>query len=488
MPERWTYALLFVLLLPACFIGLRTTHDWGDDFAQYLSQAHDLCEGRAIDPAEAVVNWADYGPAPKGLGFSFLLLPIQLLRGNEVLPYLVLNALVLVGVGLLLFRYLQWDFGPWPALLGVLLFAYDRHVLHAKSEIMPDLLFALVVLGSCCVLRGARTTRWSWIAVLAACAVLVKSGGWVLYATMALVAIREFRKTPEVRRITMADLLTLLLLPLMSAAGFTGLLSSVWSSDASWYGGVIGFHVSPATLMSNTAAYAASFVHFFEQELPLWMNRLLVPLVLLSIVAGVVRRARRGADAGDVFVALWMLLLLCYPYTNATDRFLLPVLPFALRYLLEGMHWVIGAVRLPLPTFMIVVPALFLATSVLTVLGAVRSGELPVVGPYSNDAQEALGMIARMTPTDALVGSARPWAVHLFTGRTTVWLPTPGEPMSRALRTPLPVPDLALLATSAAHKGMYDAPLLRAIMNDTLWSPIWRNDSFTLVQRKQTKR
>lgn len=487
MPLRWTYVLLVVLLLPACFIGLRTTHDWGDDFAQYLSQAHDLSEGRAIDPSTAVVNGLDYGPAPKGLGFSFLLLPMQALRGNAVLPYLVLNAVVLAGIGFLLFRYLQRDFGQWPALLGVLLFAYDRHVLHAKSEIMPDLLFTLTALACCGVLRWSGKRRWTYIAVLVAVAVLVKSGGWVLYATTALAAVMEFRKTPEGRRITTADLLAVLVLPLLLVGGLTGLFSSNWTSDATWYADVFSVRGSPAVIMTNVAAYAAAFFHFFEQELPMWLNRLLVPLVLLSIVAGVVVRIRRGPDAGDVFVALWMCMLLCYPYTNATDRFLLPVLPFALGYLLEGIRWVVGAVRLPLPTFMLVVPALFLAAGVLTVRDAAHNGTLPVVGPYSDDAQEAFGMIARMTPTDVLVGCARPWAVHLFTGRTTVWLPTPGEPLSRRVRTSAPVPDLVLLATSAAHKGIYDAPLLRAIMNDTRWSPIWRNDSFTLVQRKQVK-
>ena len=65
------------------------------------------------------------------------------------------------------------------------------------------------------------------------------------------------------------------------------------------------------------------------------MNHLLVLVLLVMIVLGAVVRLRRRADAGDLFALLWLIILLCYPYANSPDLFLLPVLPFVLRYLLS---------------------------------------------------------------------------------------------------------------------------------------------------------
>lgn len=160
------YALLAVLVLPLFFICVRGTHDWGDDFAQYIVQARDLSQGGLMLPDRAVLNWPAHGPAPKGIGFSLLLVPVHAMFGTEVAPYAMLNVLVVMAIALLLFLYLR-SAHPAAALIGALLFAYDRHVLQACTEIMPDLLLSLCVVVLMVLLRqpanddgGGRWPLW----------------------------------------------------------------------------------------------------------------------------------------------------------------------------------------------------------------------------------------------------------------------------------------------------------------------------------------
>lgn len=68
----------------------------------------------------------------------------------------------------------------------------------------------------------------------------------------------------------------------------------------------------------------------------MWMNRLLVPVVLATAVAGFIRRVVQRFGAVELLVVLWVLMLLVYPDTNSAARFMLPLLPLVLVYLVEG--------------------------------------------------------------------------------------------------------------------------------------------------------
>ncbi|MBK6774591.1 MAG: hypothetical protein IPG74_01655 [Flavobacteriales bacterium] len=483
--NRWPLFLLVALLLPMCFIGLRHTHDWGDDFAQYLVQARDLSEGHLISAADQVRNFENYGPAPKGLGFSLLLAPLWAASGNTVFPYFVLMSVITLLLCIALYEFLCRDFGWLSAMLASLLFAYDRHVLHAKSEIMPDLLLTLLVLLCLLVLRRNDARRWWLLPLLVCFMILVKSAGWVLYVAVVINVLVTWRKRPPEASVRIKHVLWTISIPLAMAFLVPFALSRNVGSNAVWYANVFFDGNMFRTIGSNVIAYAGAFEHFFEQELPMWMNHLLVLVLLVMIVLGAVVRLRRRADAGDLFALLWLIILLCYPYANSPDRFLLPVLPFVLRYLLEGLRWIAALVRLPEGPVVSSVLGGFLLLHVVTVRFIVQQNERPIAGPYSADAQEAFAVLKARTPTTGLIGTARPWAVHLLTDRTTVWLPTPGESAHRVSHAPDPTPDFILLGTDPRHRGMYDQLLREEVVNDSAhWINTWRNSSFVLFERR----
>lgn len=480
LPWGWLLVLA-VLLLPLFQFGAKDTHDWGDDFAQYLSQARDISNFQLANPDDEVPNHALYGPVPKGVGFSVVIAPFWGAFGDNVQPYLLLNSTLLFLSAMLCFIFLcrsagPLSFGPLPALLAALLFAYDRHVLQAASEIMPDLLLGCLVLVALLLMqRYDAPSRWGTV-VTVGFATVVKSAGWVLYATMLLhfLFLRHHRHGPRPK---LLETIGLMLLPLIIHLALVApwLLGNA-AGDA-WYAHVFTGGSLPGTIMANVPAYAWTCWQFFEQELPMWMNRILVPFVLVAVITGMVRRYRSRPDAGDVLFALWMVMLLCYPYTAANDRFLVPMLPIVFRFLLNGMAWFAARVQLPAGKTVAALLALFLLAHAKGLQLYASTYDRPVPGPYSAEAKEAFAEIKQLDPEGVAIGAGRPWAVHLYTG-----LPVALWPVAENNGVPGKMPGLVLLCTDPKHAGMYDEQVLRTVRHEERLKPVWQNSSFVILR------
>lgn len=473
---RRTRILLLILLLPACLSGLRDTHDWGDDFAQYLVQAKELAEGATIRPAHAVANWQTMGPAPKGIAYSLLLAPVYRMSGMQVRPFLLLNAVLLLLWCFAVFRYMQPGMDRTAAFLVVLLMAYDRHVLALKSEILPELLLATLVMWGLLLLRpDGKRGRW-WLAAVLGAAVLVKSAGWVLYLTVLVTRAWRHRKRDGDGRRFLAYMGPVTWLPpVLSVVAELGLArSGAWG--AAWYAGVFTDTAPWTVIAANAASYAETLRHWFEPELPAAAIPVVAAGALVCVLVGVVERLRRDADAGDLLAGAWLLLLLCYPYTSANDRFLIPILPLLLRYLVAGMAAIARLFRWRGQGAVPAMLGAFLLLHIVTVRVAITQGGMPVKGPWDHAAQEAFAEIGRQAHAEMVIGSTKPWVVHLFTGRTALWMGK--ESADRR-------PDMLLLGTDPQDPGYYDHDLLQRTEHDPRWERSWANDRFALFQRRQ---
>lgn len=476
------YALLAVLVLPLLFICVRDTHDWGDDFAQYIVQARDLSQDGVILPDRAVLNWPAHGPAPKGIGFSLLLVPVQAMFGTEVAPYAMLNVAVVMAIALLLFRYLRNVHATATAFIGALLFAYDRHVLQACTEIMPDLLMALAVVLLMVFLHQPGQRRWWGAVAVAVFAVWLKSAGWLLWLVLCVELVRSRWRTEAQRPTTMVMVCGLLLPPVVVVL-LPMLVSRSMVASGFWYAELFDAGELMHRMGTNALIYARQVVHYFEQELPMWMNRLLVPVVLATAAVGFIRRVVKHYGAVELLVVLWVLMLLVYPDTNSAARFMLPLLPVVLVYLVEGSAWIAERMKLP----RVVLPAVlgaFLLAHALSVRWFAQHDNTAAMGPYAPAAQEAFEAVRRIVPADARVASTRPWAVHLFTGRTSMWAASPTDPGRPVAHVADVQPQFALIASSPTEAGMYDEGYLMAVQANAQWVPVWRNEAFVLLEKR----
>ena len=71
------HTVLLLFLIPLFFINIKSSHDWGDDFAQYIHQAKNISEGISQNNTGYVFNSDVFlGPNAYPTGFPLLLAPI----------------------------------------------------------------------------------------------------------------------------------------------------------------------------------------------------------------------------------------------------------------------------------------------------------------------------------------------------------------------------------------------------------------------------
>ena len=139
--------LLFLFLLPLLWVGTSNSHDWGDDFSQYLLQAKNLIQDRPQTNQELVFAEGElpYAIVAYPVGFPILLAPFFDYFGLYIPPYLLLNACFIILTTLFLFDYIKRSFDIKYSFLIAIFFAYNLISLVLKKEILSEFPFTLLL-------------------------------------------------------------------------------------------------------------------------------------------------------------------------------------------------------------------------------------------------------------------------------------------------------------------------------------------------------
>ena len=146
--NRRNRLLLVALLFPLFFINVKGTHDWGDDFAQYIIQSRNIIEflpqteNGLIKPIEA----PEYAVAAYPIGFPLLIAPVYYFYGMTLKPYLILISLFLVATGLLCYDYFRKRAGEFGGIMIALLFCYNPQLIELKKSILSEIPFTCSIL------------------------------------------------------------------------------------------------------------------------------------------------------------------------------------------------------------------------------------------------------------------------------------------------------------------------------------------------------
>ena len=100
---RYVIVIAAILFLPLLFLGTRTSHDWGDDFAQYIHQAANIVKGIPQSETGFIYSQQNYiGPQAYPVGFPLLLAPVYALAGNNITAFTTFISLMYIILGLLM--------------------------------------------------------------------------------------------------------------------------------------------------------------------------------------------------------------------------------------------------------------------------------------------------------------------------------------------------------------------------------------------------
>jgi hypothetical protein len=353
---RWLRArhlpliVITAVVLALAQLGPYLTPKFGDN-AEFLLLGQSLASGRGY----AWVNDPAAGPHAKYPPGYPLLIATQLVTTGTVhalpaaVPYVkLLSVALFVGSLLLLYDLLLRRAGAGIAAAVTLLTAVNPFMLKYATEVLSEVpylfasLLALVLFERSARDAEGRRPAWHALAVGAVLGVpyYVRTTGALLVAA-ALVYLWLLRRRREALLVGLGAALLILPWELRNRllVGWTVYGGQFFGKDAA------NLNYEPATVADLLRRAGENVVTYltdaFDTRFSRFLPFLSVPLFLLA--AGGYVRAVRRLTVLEVYVVLYGLLCLFWPF--AGGRFIVPIVPFLLYYVMLAVGWL--AQRLP---------------------------------------------------------------------------------------------------------------------------------------------
>jgi 4-amino-4-deoxy-L-arabinose transferase-like glycosyltransferase len=419
--KSWFIPIVCICLLPLFFINVKDSHDWGDDFAQYLLQAENMVKGIPQTETGYVydVRFPVVAPPAYPAGFPLMLAPVYALWGHSILHYnlLITAFLFLFCLAMAIFfrRFFSWQ----ASLVMTLIFAYNAWTLDFKTNILSDFPFALLLLAATLLYLRDRSIP-NALATGLALALLLLTRGVGLVFLVAVLIHGTYRivaaKDRSERKKTALQVLCITAVSLGLQYFVNTVLFHIPAEGFfAFYGKAFGGSSMLDTFLHNLEYYKEVFKAFFYPEFP-WtiLSALSANAALLLLVIGFIYSLAKQRSLMDLLTGLYLLLFLFYPYSAGGFRFLMPVVPFLIMYMARGMM----ALRLPLlvPAKLLVgAAALFFFILYEPGLTRILARQKDILeGPQRDYAKETFAYLGTHLASNDVVLFKKPKALALY--------------------------------------------------------------------------
>lgn len=421
--KKWhEYLILIAVLLPLLFINIKSSHDWGDDFAQYIHQAENILNGKSQNETGYIFNENYFlGPQSYPVGFPIILAIVNLFSSGTIEAYNICMSFFLLLFGINVFVLLRRTFSLWIVLISTILIIYNPYFLNFKTEILSDLPFAVVALLVINMSFNSRSISNSLIVgLLIAFSIHIRSAGFALLLAYLLV---EFLKRPSqfLKQKT----------TLVFGAAFLGLfllLHFVFSCNSSY---VFDYDVNAIWFNGNDhiSDNVDKLLLFFQIEkehyykhIGFVMSAMFLAFSIFAL-AGELLKGKLTILAA--FVITYFMMLFVFPHGNAGLRFLIPIIPILFYYCLVSFKASVSAMQLPITRVRVLGFVFVLCVSFSyykNVSQIISSQDNIVDGPYIPEAQQLFKEIKENVTDNEVVAFQKPRALALYTNKKSVAL------------------------------------------------------------------
>ncbi|MEZ4773928.1 MAG: hypothetical protein R3D00_12155 [Bacteroidia bacterium] len=419
------WLLLLIAFLPLFFINLTGYHGWGDDFAQYIHQAKNVTVG--ISPSETghILNEEGIiGPAAYPMGFPLLLAPLYALFGNNMLAFQYYMTFLLCLLGLGVYYFLSRSFSVFFTLAGVLWLIYHPWVLHFKAEVLSEIPYTwFLVVATAFWMYGKGQYKTVGTGLLAGFAILIRPMGIVLVGAVmletAIIGTRVLLQKPGKN----------LWETTFSNAGITTVIALCLyfivekmifpSPSEGSYVDLILAHSPVDYCMTNLKQYGISLGEFVFPAGKNVFSIVLASMAGLLFLGGLILKLRTF-PLPFLIVLVHIAMLGIYPYFQGA-RFLFPVLPMFLFYILAGIEWFAGKTGIKKYMGPVVFTVLLLF-DIPDVVSVYQKTFRPIIsGPQQEVATEVFSFIGKELPGDVRILFHKPRALALYAGKTSMF-------------------------------------------------------------------
>lgn len=419
MKNLLKHTAVIVSLLPLLFLNIKTTHDWGDDFAQYLIEAKNISEGLPIGESGFVEN-PNYilGPNCYPPGLPLLIS----LTSNDIGALNVLMSFFLLLIGYFSFLLLNKWFHFLPALVLSLVVVYNPLCLSFKNEILSDLPFAAMVMLFFVLYLSDNKQKWMLVlcGLVLAFAVNTRYVGWVLF--MALIGevifkvlVKYFKNHKKDK-----DYLIQQAWIIASFLAFHLLFYLLFPQDIVYYDNpkvLTFFERISVNANYNYAVLKYFFSCFDEGFLNYVVSYGIVFTALVGVLLFVFKPDARKPEILLLFLLGYIASILIHQYTDTGFRLLIPVIPLILFFAAHALFIVLNII--PYKQYIVFSLGLLVLFCYKHNSVKILRSDNAIAGPYSPEADQVFEHIKQNTNEKAGILFAKPRALTYFTNRTT---------------------------------------------------------------------
>jgi hypothetical protein len=457
------FAVGIIILLSGLsgFALLNSGHDWGDDFASYILQAESIVHGNSAQFMDAnsftiQQSSVNLGPVAYPWGTPVLLAPVLAVFGVNLLALKTLNLACYLLFLAALAIGLRSKLSSLSLLSLVAILGLDPAILNLLNTVGSDIPFLLVstltilLIGYVIVQRRTFSVEWLGYVLLGIClaaSFFIRTTGIVLVLvallTEAAAIVPCFRRDPgsdpakgreEQTRSNFAKpingkLILLRVSPYLVFLGLTIVWYLLFPSGEEGYLQSLR-QISAREIKTNVEYYLSIPQNFFS-AIPFFP--LVFGAALPFFFTGLVKTVRRYYPIA-VYGVLMMGINIIWP-ANQGLRFLLPIFPFFIFYVLLGMEWSVRAMEgnerkiafAAAAGCVLLALFFFSRQSVKLAIANLRNHREISSGPYAPASQEMFQYIENNTAQDAVIIFFRPRAMRLITGRASLEWNNPSD-------------------------------------------------------------
>ena len=305
----------------------------GTDWAMYVMHARNLVTGHPYAETGYIVQpeVVLHGAATYPSGYPLLLAPFYAVFGFNMRVFKLLNDVLLILSLWPVFLFARRTLAPVASLLLIVAAGCSLSYMGLEDMIGSDApyqlwSFLVLVLILQIYDRGwNQTAPWKWGAVsglLIAGAYLIRPIGVALLIAVAAMEIVRRRRPTAFLGAALASFVPLVLLN-----------NLLFHKDAGYSS---QFVLSPLSMVSHLLTYLKYLSDVFASDASHWFRYVLWLPSLLLALAGVVNRVRRGVTVAEWYFLAVLGILMAYWMPNS--RYLLPVMPIYMVYILEGFE------------------------------------------------------------------------------------------------------------------------------------------------------
>ncbi|MFZ4546257.1 MAG: hypothetical protein ACOYN4_02415 [Bacteroidales bacterium] len=474
-----------VLLLPLLLLGTRTSHDWGDDFAQYIHQAANIVNHIPQSETGFVYSQLNYiGPQAYPIGFPLLLSPVYALAGNSMLAFTTYISLIYIVLGLLIVVFYRHYFTWFTSLVLAFVFVYNPQMIIFKREIMSDISFTALLVFNFILYQRVKSGNWKQITALAfmiGLMLIIRPAGIVFVAAVLMEQmVRLVKRKTDFRRFFYYSCI-LIFLPVFLYFTVNSVVFNIPSGGSIrdyllfYYSGNF-LQIIPGNFAHHIEVFR--FLYIPQAGAFNGFSYLLGAAMLTMALLGFVKRSIQSMEATEWFFVFYAIMLLVFPNNDSAFRLMVPLGFLCLFYAAIGLKTIqlfvdVEAWKKTMAAGIIIL--------LLFIPGLYRIAQFSgntIEGPQQKSAIETFAFISKNIPADSVVVFAKPRALALYGGCKSM-----AEPFTT---NPTLIHEQVIKAKASyllIHSKLTSVQMLRysRVMQNRL-SAIWRNKDFTLYK------